>query len=452
MTTHHPPLSPTQPGGVADPIDGAAEADDALRPIRSHPHRGRLLSEVHARPFNPIPTPHRILHVAYLTDIAGTEVALADLVAFCEDRGLSLPAPDVRHYRAAFGDTGFRWERHNEFVSVSWDLAADDASIFEREASDFAGTMRLIPQPGPLLVAVDLHVVRDAEGAPWTAGFDPASLCAMSIEGGAGTVATDFKARADGFVRIRLVDDGLGPARAGAAAQRLLELETYRMMALLGLPMAQALAPAVRAIEDALAGATRDMTTSSGLDANRALLETLVTLASELEAGAAETLFRFGASRAYDRLVQSRLRALRAEPLAGFETITGFLDRRMAPAIQTCIAIEQRQDNLSRKLARAAQLLRTRVEIELEAQNQDLLRAMSERSSAQLRLQQTVEGLSVAAVSYYVLSIVYYMLQGAAVYEHDKLDPKVATALAAPVIIAFVTWIVLRIRRRHAGP
>ena len=36
---------------------------------------------------------------------------------------------------------------------------------------------------------------------------------------------------ADGFVRIRLVDDGLGPARAGAAAQRLLELETYRMMA-----------------------------------------------------------------------------------------------------------------------------------------------------------------------------------------------------------------------------
>ena len=98
----------------------------------------------------------------------------------------------------------------------------------------------------------------------------------------------------------------------------------------------------------------------------------------------------------------------------GLPTWSSFLARRMAPAMRTCATTEERQTNLSEKLARAANLLRTRVDVELERQNRDLLKSMNERTRLQLRLQTTVEGLSVAAVSYYVVGLFGYLVKGAA--------------------------------------
>jgi uncharacterized membrane-anchored protein len=420
-----------------------------MPPLDLHPERGAILSEVHARPFHPVGTPQRLIHFAFLTDHSAADRALVALEAFCLERGLEPPGQGRRHFRASFGDTALRWERHNEFISITWYLAQQDEAEFMREASDHLALWRAFPQPGPLLAAVDLHLVPEAAAPLLAQGFDLASLCAMVVEGGAAVVATDFNARADGFVRFRVVDRGLGQARAGAVTQRLLELETYRMLALLGLPEAQRLGPSVRQIEVDLAAVTRSMIASEGLEANRALLDRLTRMAAELEAGAAASLFRFGASRAYDRLVQSRFSALRAEPFETYEDVAAFLNRRMAPAMQTCLSIEERQINLSRKLARAAQLLRTRVEVELEEQNRNLLTALSERTAAQLRLQQTVEGLSIAAVSYYVLGILVYLLQGGAA-AGLPVDPKVGAAVVAPLVIAGVASVVVRNRRSHA--
>ena len=160
----------------------------------------------------------------------------------------------------------------------------------------------------------------------------------------------------------------------------------------------------------------------SSLANNNRLLDELTALAAELEAGAAGSLFRFGASRAYDEIVQTRLRIIGERKVGGLPTWSSFLARRMAPAIRTCIATEERQANLSRKLARAAQLLRTRVDVEVEQQNRDLLRSMNARTRLQLRLQATVEGLSVAAISYYVVGLFGYLVKGA----HDAgwpVDP-----------------------------
>src|SRR4051794_1973500 len=432
---------------MRDDRTGDLGGPGSIAALGEHEARGPLLHEIHARPFHSITLPKRILHFAFLTNAEEAEEAVGTLQAFCAARGLDSPGPSPRHYRAVFGNKTLRWERHNEFITVSWHLTPSDPREFEREASELGGVIRLLPQPGPVLVAVDLHL-QAAEGAPpldWD--FDPSSICAMTVEGGRANVSTDFKPRADGFVRLRVIDVGLDPARAGAVTQRLLELETYRVLALLGLPEAQRLAPSVRRIEEQLAEATRRMTAANGLQANRILLDTLTGLASELEAGAAESLFCFGASRAYDRLGQGRFSAPRTGPVDGFESLESFLSRRMAPAMQTCVSIEERQINLSRKLARAAQLLRTRVEIELEAQNADLLRALSERSEAQLRLQQTVEGLSIAAVSYYVLGILSYLFQGASLTGFGHIDPKVATAASSPIVIIIVAAVVLRLRR-----
>jgi uncharacterized membrane-anchored protein len=120
----------------------------------------------------------------------------------------------------------------------------------------------------------------------------------------------------------------------------------------------------------------------------------------------------------------------------------------MAPAIRSCTTPEERQVTLSRKLARAANLLRTRVEVEMERQNRDLLKSMNERTRLQLRLQTTVEGLSVAAVSYYVVGLFGYLVKGA----HDEgvpVDISLSTALFVPVAVLAIWWIVRRIRRKH---
>jgi len=344
-----------------------------------------------------------------------------------------------------------RWEQHSEFTTYTWELPSEplDDAPFHPPAATLAGPMSLVPQPGPVLVAIDLHLVRDSGNIAPEHLFDRASLAAADNSDGTALYATDFQADPAGFVRILIVDRGLGPERAGALTQRVLELETYRVLALLGLPEAQRLAPSVRRIEMRLAEVTAATRDAQGLDANRRLLEEFTALAAELEAGAAESQFRFGASRAYDQIVHLRLQTIGERKFDGLPTWTSFLARRMAPAIRTITTLQERQANLAEKLARAANLLRTRVDVELESQNRDVLRSMNERTRLQLMLQATVEGLSVAAISYYVIGLFGYLVKGA----HDaglvRIDPALATGAFVPLAVVLVWWIVRRIRTRH---
>jgi uncharacterized membrane-anchored protein len=187
----------------------------------------------------------------------------------------------------------------------------------------------------------------------------------------------------------------------------------------------------------------------SGAAASAALLDELIALSAELEAEAVATLYRFGASRAYDEIVTQRLDVVGETAISGHETWTGFLSRRLAPAMRTCRTVQERQESLSQKLARAADLLRTRVDVELEHQNRDLLQSMNRRAQLQLRLQQTVEGLSVAAVSYYVVGLIAYLAKGAE-QTGVRIDPSLIAAMSVPFVVLAVAWTVRRIRRGHA--
>ena len=200
------------------------------------------------------------------------------------------------------------------------------------------------------------------------------------MDGDAATIASDFRADPAGFVRILVIDEGLGPARAGALVQRLLEIETYRILALLGLPEAQAMAPRVKHIEDSLTRIAKGMDEGGGLEADHRLLDELTSLAAAMEADTASSGYRFGASRAYDGIVQQRLAVIREHGVEGWPTFADFLARRMAPAMRTCTMLEERQARLSEKLSRSANLLRTRVDVEIERQNRDLLSAMNDRT------------------------------------------------------------------------
>jgi uncharacterized membrane-anchored protein len=420
--------------------------------LTAHPLRAAVLGEVHARPFTPIETPRRVLHFGFETTVERGEADRAALAAFCVSRGLATPLPSSKHHRVLLGATALRWEQHSEFTTYTWELPSETpgAGPFHPSAAGLAAPMSLVPQPGPVLVAIDLHLVEDAADkiAPERL-FDRASLAAAENSDGTALYTTDFQSEPAGFVRILIVDRGLGAERAGALTQRVLEIETYRTLALLGLPEAQRLAPSVRRIETRLAEVTAATRATDGLEANQGLLEELTALAAELEAGGAASQFRFGASRAYDEILQLRLRTIGERKVGGLPTWTSFLARRMAPAIRTIVTLEERQANLATKLARAANLLRTRVDVELEGQNRDVLRSMNERTRLQLMLQATVEGLSVAAISYYVVGLFGYLVKGLHDADVIRVDPALVTGAFVPAALLLVWWIVRRIRTRH---
>ena len=379
-----------------DETDQAVPHRGALG-MPSHPLRAAVLGEVHSRPFQLTPTPRIILQLAFLTEKAGAGTDLESLAALCHSRGLSGPDPDARHHILDWGGGRLRWERHTEFSTWTWDAPAPPAFNDPVKGHPF-GTG--FAAPGLLISATRLDLRPGSENAvQLLSAFDPASLCYSQMDGGLASAATDFRQDSDGLTRILILDDGLGPARAGALSQRLIEIETYRTLALLGLPEAQRLGPGIRRIEDEMAAITAQMRDEMGRDSEHLLAE-LIALAADLEAGAAASLYRFGASRAYDEIVAQRINIIGEQPIPAHETWSGFLKRRLAPAMRTCRAVEDRQAGLCGKLARTANLLRTRIDVELERQNRNLLQSMNRRARLQLRLQQTVEGLSIAAVSY----------------------------------------------------
>jgi uncharacterized membrane-anchored protein len=235
------------------------------------------------------------------------------------------------------------------------------------------------------------------------------------------------------------------PRRLGRLVQQLLEIDGYRMMALLGLPVAREAFAALGKAESelaALAGAIR----AARREDEPQLLNRLTTLAGEVESQYAASHSRFSASAAYFQLVDRRIADLGESRLAGLQTLGEFVQRRLSPARSTCEWAARRQDALSQRVSRISNLLRTRVEIEQQESSQDLLAAMNRRQELQMKLQATVEGLSIAAITYYIAGLVSYLAKGAQTLGWPW-SPESTSAVAIP-FVALGVWALLR--RLHA--
>ncbi len=270
--------------------------------------------------------------------------------------------------------------------------------------------------------------------------FVPDSLACSRIVDGAAVVAGDFRIDPAGHMRFSVfVKPGTGARRIGRIVTRLCEIETYRAMSMLGLMRARTLNGRLNALDPKLSALV------SGLDEieqspDEALHE-LLKINAELESLAVQFTFRFGATGAYEAIVHDRIDALREERISGRQTFAEFMARRYDPAMRTVKSAEGRLRSMAERAQRAAELLRTRVDVERSAQNQKLLESMDRRADLQLRLQRTVEGLSVVAISYYAVSLAAY-----AVYpltEPFGISKGMATAVLTPVVVLAV-WIALR--------
>jgi uncharacterized membrane-anchored protein len=280
------------------------------------------------------------------------------------------------------------------------------------------------------------------------ARFEPESLCVSVLEDGASLLATDFRQNGDGMTMFLLLERRLAPARIGFFVKAAAELETYRTLALIGLPYAQTLSAKTSALETELTRLTARIRAAGAVEV-RGLLDEITALAGDLEAQAAASLFRFGATRAYGDIVAERLSLIGSRPAPGHKDVAEFLELRLGPALRTCRSVEQRQSDLATRLAHTTELLRTRVQVGMEEQNRELLESVNRNTRLQLRLQQTVEGLSVAAIAYYLVGLFAYVIRPVEAELPLGMSAAATTAWFVPIAIVIVGWIVYRIRIAH---
>lgn len=420
---------------------------------RQHASRFALTDELHARPYQTLAVPARAVHFAVVTGET-SEALAADrthLAALCQRYGVNPPDAGMKHFTADFGAFHLKWERHTEFTAYTLFIPEPADDPMKVDPTGPIPPEWLEALPGELLVATNVVLIDegtaggDIQNSNW---FLRDSLCHSAVSDDAAQVWSDFRIHEDGFSRFLIVDRGLSDRRAGRLVQRLIDIETYRTMAMLALPEAQQLGPAIADIGGRLARLTQSMQDDDVPTDDRILLQDLTALAAELEALHAGSAYRFSAARAYDALVRGRIAELRELRIEGWQTIEEFMDRRFVPAMRTCRSVAERLDRVSQRVNRASTLLRTRVDIALEDQSQNLLASVERSSRRQLGLQQTVEGLSVAAISYYVLGLISYAATAA-----EKVNPSVPAKLVSGIAIPFVilaVWAgIRRLRKRY---
>jgi uncharacterized membrane-anchored protein len=417
---------------------------------QDHPERIALNDEVHARPPESLVAPLRVSFLALQADLSLREAQWRQVADLAEAFGVAPPAPGVNHYSADLGPFRLKWERHTEFSRYKFITTGGADDPFVKPAIEAVPAAWLAGLLGRVMVAAHVAFLPAGDGPVdyeevARRHFDGNMLVGGEVAGGAATAVTDFRIHPDGFSRILVRDAGTTPRQAGRTIQRLLEIDTYRMMALLALPTARTLGQSLSRSERELAAITASLATATGEDEPR-LLDRLTRLEAEIESGYTDTLFRFAASAAYYGLVQRRIAELRERRIPGLQTFQEFLERRLSPAMNTCQAVAARQESLSQRVARASQLLSTRVDITREGQNQALLESMNRRGRLQLRLQETVEGLSVAAVTYYVVALIGHLADGMAT-AGLPIEPVLITAAAVPVIGVLMWLGVRRVRK-----
>jgi uncharacterized membrane-anchored protein len=345
-----------------------------------------------------------------------------------------------------------KWERHTEFTrySIVQPLAEHARLDVHQPGGEPELTSNLVVSadwlsslPGHTVAAVQMALVEGDLQAPeqliaqaqdW---FGGRTVLASQIGNGHSWVVSELRVGHDGFERMLVIaPPGTSEERSGRSSHRLLEMETYRLMALRGLPVAKELGPMLSDCESVLAHITVLLDNKTATDQD--LLDKLISLAATVERATATHGYRFSATRAYATLVGQRIAELREKPISGKQPIGNYLQHRFSPAVATVAATEQRLHALSERISRASALLRTRVDIATEVQNQQLLEKLTRGQELQLRLQSTVEGLSIAAISYYVVSLLFYAakaLKGAGL----PINPEIAVGALVPLVL-WAVW------------
>ena len=418
-----------------------------------YPGRFQLSNELHARPFPKVPgAGYAVLLALKSPDGAPDtrEKERAHLIDLLNRFGATHPAEGANHYYGKVGRFALKWERHSEFVTFTF-------FVDETSEAPFVGKEPLWPEdwaeraPGKLLTAVWVHIapssnVSDVEifKTEIEPLFEQESIAVSVVLDETALIASDFRIDTNGFVRVAVLSEpSLGERRRGRIIQRLMEIETYKSMAMLSLPDARAVSGKLGEIGPDLAAVVQTFAAGNGNSDDS--LNTLLDISATLETLAARHTSRFTAAEAYSAIVEQRIQVLRERRFHGRQTFGEFMMRRFDPAMRTCGSTARRLASMTQQAARAGDMLRTRTDVARAEQNQAILSRMDDRAAQQLKLQKTVEGLSVVAVSYYAVNLAVYLLGPLA---EPMGISKVLLAALVTIPTILIVWLMIRSIRR----
>ncbi|WP_246524758.1 DUF3422 domain-containing protein [Sphingobium phenoxybenzoativorans] len=415
-----------------------------------HPLRRQVVGEMQLRRFPAFSPPARIVQIVRLVE---------DRVAEAEALTQLLPDfdPAARHAERLCGaDMRLGWERHSEASTMTMVITGDAGTGAGTGTGAGAGvwnwtlppdTALIDTLPGTVVRASHLIVIDgedEAAAAADAAGFAGHQLVTCHVRspsGGRARLWTDFRIHDDGYGRMVVASLDMPSADLARCVQQLQELGNYRNLALIGLSEARKAWTALDALEGALEGVGQSLAKGDRRDDE--LLESLTSLSAQLLSIDSRCGYRMSATAAYARIVASRLDQLRVEPIAGYQSLADFTERRFHPAIQTCAALTDRLALLNARAAQFTALLRTRIETHIENQNARLLASMDESARMQLRLQHLVEGLSAVAISYYLIGLIAYPLKAA-----EKHWPAFSATLWLGMLVPPVILVLILSMRR----
>ncbi|QEQ96334.1 DUF3422 family protein [Neptunomonas concharum] len=429
--------------------------NDDITGLQFHPLRDSLYEEMHSRPFQVIPSPARVSHLALMADDIQRVSQFEHLQELFEILGATPPTTDEVCAEYDLGAFRIRREKHLEFTTYTF--IHFDAPP---RSDPFASTgVTPLPSgwlerlPGQVVTAFHLSVEDSGKSEDEKlmlprvkSYFEGMRLVGSSPQQGDARVWTSFRLHSDHFGRFLICNKRMSDSQLGRLAQRLMEIETYRLMTLIALPLARACAPDLAKMDRQLAALTQRLSEGGVID-EQAILGELTDMAARVEDYRAKTTFRFTATQAYHELVLKRLAELREDEVSGHLTVTEFMTRRLTPAVRTCQSVGERLEDMSKRIDRVSDMMRTRVELSIQAQNQQLLASMDRRSKIQLMMQHTVEGLSVAAISYYSVGLIKLVMD--AIYDSGvSFNKHLALGVAVPVVISSV-WLATRKIHKH---
>ncbi len=419
---------------------------------KDHHLRKELNEEVHTHQYEKLMPPERVSCIALLVNESERAAEWKHLEKLCDVYGVKLAQSESKNLHVDLGAFRLKVERHQEFTRYTFVRQGQLGKIFSDCVTNHVPSEWLSKIPGKTLVAAHVDIMQGDGMLPSPseiAGYFETDKLSGSRAGSSSSLAfTDFRIREDGFSRFLIISNSPLPTQNGRLLLRILDVETYRMLALMALPEARSMISRIPAMDAQLTGISSAI--SQGSDkSDEALLEDLSAFAVMLEGMISSTYYRFAATRAYFGMVANRLAELREKPLEGIPTLGGFLNRRLEPARNTCESAGKWLDLLSNRISQASALLRTRIDVKREGQNQDLLAALNRRFHLQLRLQQTIGRLTIAVFTYYSVNLIGYVVDAIDARYHLTVNTFEIEALSIP-FVALVAYYLVGRKVRHA--
>lgn len=422
---------------------------DKFLNIPEYSERMEIHIELNTVAYELLAPPFELSHLVLMSERGWVDQERELIGELCVRYNISPPNTHENDFSADFGEFRLRWERHTEYSTYTVYRAKPFEMPFQHPAITYVPQEWLARLPGELLVAT--HIALEDRSRPkrslheLSALFASGTVIGSKVAGGAASVWSDNQIHHDNFGRILIHDENLRSRQIGRLVQRLLEIETYRMLAMLPLPVTRKIIPQLARADQRLAELTANNVELASIEDEQRLLNELTLLAAETERLSALTSHRFNASRAYYDIVKLRITELREERVEGLQMLQEFMIQRLSSAMGTCELVHTKLETLSMRLGRASALLRTRVDLSMEGQIRDLLKSMDNRARVQLRMQETVEGLSVVVLSYYLLGILGYGLK-ALKAAGQNVNVELLTGIAIPFVVLGVYFVVRGVR------